>query len=127
MYYPASKRLKLINADAAFKEFYKVKALQKIPARINYFNVKLGVEPKSIRVMDIRNRWATCTTDGKLIFNWQCIMAPLTIIDYIVAHELVHLIHPDHSKAFWNELDKVMPDFEERKNWLKSHGVGMDL
>jgi len=54
-------------------------------------------------------------------------MAPLTIIDYIVVHELVHLIHPNHSNAFWNEMDKVMPDFEERKNWLKSHGVGMDL
>jgi predicted metal-dependent hydrolase len=60
---------------------------------------------------------ATCTTDGKLIFNWKCIMAPLTIIDYIVVHELVHLIHPNHSKAFWNELDKVMPDFEERKKF----------
>lgn len=111
----------------AFKEFYKVKALQKIPARIDYFKIKLGVEPKSIKVMDIRNRWATCTPDGKLIFNWKCIMAPLTIIDYIVAHELVHLIHPNHSKAFWNEMDKVMPDYMERKNWLKKYGVGMDL
>jgi predicted metal-dependent hydrolase len=54
-------------------------------------------------------------------------MAPLTIIDYIVVHELVHLIHPDHSKVFWNELDKVMPDYLERKDWLKNHGVGMDL
>ena len=116
-----------INADGAFKEFYKVKALQKIPARIDYFKVKLGVEPKSIKVMDIRNRWATCTPDGKLIFNWKCIMAPLTIIDYIVAHELVHLIHPNHSKAFWNEIDKVMPDYMERKDWLKKYGVGMDL
>lgn len=54
-------------------------------------------------------------------------MAPLTIIDYIVAHELVHLIHKDHSKAFWNDLDKVMPDYLERKEWLKIHGAGMDL
>ena len=54
-------------------------------------------------------------------------MAPLTIIDYIVSHELVHLIHPNHSKAFWNEMDKIMPNFEERKNWLKNHVVGMDL
>ena len=54
-------------------------------------------------------------------------MAPLTIIDYIVVHELVHLKHPDHSKAFWNYLGKVMPDYLERKDWLKKYGVGMDL
>lgn len=54
-------------------------------------------------------------------------MAPLTIIDYIVVHELAHLIHPNHSAAFWNELDKVMPDFEERKAWLRDNGAGMDL
>jgi predicted metal-dependent hydrolase len=54
-------------------------------------------------------------------------MAPLTIIDYIVVHELVHLKHPDHSKAFWNELNKVMTDYMERKDWLKNHDVGLDL
>lgn len=58
-----------LNDDGAFKEFYKVKAFQRIPPRIDYFKSRLGVEPKSIKVMDIRNRWATCTPDGKLIFN----------------------------------------------------------
>jgi predicted metal-dependent hydrolase len=54
-------------------------------------------------------------------------MAPPTILDYIVVHELGHLIHPNHSEAFWNEVDKVMPDFRDRKEWLRVHGAGMDL
>ena len=118
---------KQINPDDAFKEFYKSKGLQRIVERVSYFKTMLGVEPKSIRVMDIRNRWATCTPDGKLIFNWKCMMAPLTIIDYIIAHELTHLLYQNHSAAFWNQLDKIMPDYQVRKEWLKANGVGMDL
>lgn len=118
---------KPINPDGAFKDFYKSKGLQKIVERIGYFKTMLGVEPKSVKVMDIRNRWATCTTDGKLIFNWKCMMAPLTIIDYIIVHELTHLLYQNHSAAFWNQLDKVMPDYQERKDWLKANGAGMVL
>ena len=54
-------------------------------------------------------------------------MAPLTIIDYIVVHELCHLIEPDHNDAFWNEVDKVMPAFRERKAWLREKGAGLDI
>ena len=54
-------------------------------------------------------------------------MAPLTILDYIVVHELVHLKNPHHNSTFWNEVDKVLPDFSERKEWLRVHGAGMDL
>jgi predicted metal-dependent hydrolase len=54
-------------------------------------------------------------------------MAPLTILDYIVVHELAHLIYPNHTAAFWNQVDKVMPDFQERKEWLRGNGAGMDL
>ena len=54
-------------------------------------------------------------------------MAPLTAIDYIVIHELAHLIHSNHSAAFWNEVDKVTPDFQERKDWVRDNGAGMNL
>ena len=64
------------------------------------------------------------TASVKLKFHWKCMMAPLTVIDYIVVHELAHLIHSNHSAAFWNEVDKVMPDFQERKCWLRIMGRG---
>ncbi len=54
-------------------------------------------------------------------------MAPLTIIDYIIVHELCHLRRRDHSDAFWNEVDKVMPDFQKRKEWLRAHGAAFDF
>ena len=115
------------DADAAFGEFYRVKGATRIPPRVAYFQAKMGVKSKSIKIMELKHRWASCTTNGNLNFHWKCMMAPLTIIDYIVVHELAHLIHANHSTAFWNEVDKVMPDFQDRKNWLRDHGAGMDL
>ena len=87
----------------------------------------MGVKSKSIKIMDLKHRWASCTASGNLNFHWKCMMAPLTVIDYIVVHELAHLIHSNHSAAFWNEVDKVIPDFQERKCWLRDNGAGMDL
>jgi len=56
-----------------------------------------------------------CLKNGDLHFYWKCLMAPLTVIDYIVVHELCHLHHRDHSDAFWNEVDKILPDYRARK------------
>jgi predicted metal-dependent hydrolase len=87
----------------------------------------MGVEPKSVRIIDLKNRWASGSPGGSLNFHWKCMMASPTVLDYIVVHKLAHLLHPNHTKAFWNEVDKVMPDYGERKEWLRVNGAGMDL
>ena len=115
------------DADAAFKEFYRQKGVARIPPRVAYFQAKMDVEPRSIKVLDLKHHWASCTPGGNLNFHWKCMMAPLTVIDYIVVHELAHLLYPNHTAAFWNQVDKVMPDFQERKDWLRDNGAGMDL
>ena len=115
------------NADAAFKAFYRAKGVVRIPPRVAYYQAKMDVEPKAVRVIELKHRWASCLPGGNLNFHWKCMMAPLTILDYIVVHELAHLVYPNHTKAFWNEVDKVMPDFQERKEWLRVNGAGMDL
>lgn len=115
------------DADEAFKEFFREKGQLRIPPRVDYYQAKMGVESKAVKIMDLKHRWASCSAGGNLNFHWKCMMAPLTIIDYIVVHELAHLIHPNHTAAFWNEVDKVMPDYQERKEWLRGHGAGMDL
>jgi len=117
----------LPDADAAFKAFYRAKGIVRIPPRVAYFQAKMDVEPKAVKMLDLKHRWASCSPGGNLNFHWKCMMAPLTILDYIVVHELAHLIYPNHTKAFWNEVDKVMPDFQERKEWLRVNGAGMDL
>ena len=115
------------DADPAFKMFYREKGAARIPPRVAYFQVKMDVEPRSVKVIDLKHRWASCTPGGNLNFHWKCMMAPLMILDYIVVHELAHLIFPNHTAAFWNQVDKVMPDFQERKEWLRDNGAGMDL
>jgi predicted metal-dependent hydrolase len=85
------------------------------------------VQPGRIAVKELGYRWASCLSDGSLHFHWKCMMAPVTIIDYIVVHELCHLRHRDHSAAFWNEVDKVLPDYRERKDWLRARGAELDL
>lgn len=112
---------------ATFKAFYRAKAMTRIGDRVTYYQDKMGVVPKSVRVLDLKNRWASCSADGHLNFHWKCMMAPTTILDYIAVHELAHLRYPNHTAAFWNEVDKVMPDYRERKEWLRVNGAGMDL
>ncbi len=87
----------------------------------------LDVAPNEIKIMELQNRWASCTAKGNVNFHWKCAMAPVDVLNYIVAHELTHLLHPNHTSAFWNELDKIMPSYDKQVNWLKINGAGMDL
>lgn len=111
----------------AFEDFYKDKGLSRLSKRVKYFANKVGVSPGKTYVKDIGYRWASCLKNGDLHFHWKCLMAPLTVIDYIVVHELCHLHHRDHSVAFWNEVDKVMPDYQQRKEWLRVRGAELEL
>lgn len=114
-------------AQAAFRDYYIVKGRERISQRVTYYAPKVGIVPKSIDVRELGHRWASCSSRGHLTFHWKCMMAPQTIIDYIVVHELCHFHYRDHTDAFWNEVDKVLPDFQERKAWLRKHGAGLDL
>ncbi len=117
----------IASARAALRDFYIAKGIERICARVNYYAPKVGVDPADVEVKELGHRWASCSASGKLDFHWKCMMAPATIIDYIVVHELCHLHVRDHTNAFWNEVDKVMPDFRERKDWLKRCGAGLDV
>lgn len=117
----------LETAKAAFRDFYIAKGLERLDERMAYYAPKVGVSPTGLAVRELGHRWASCSPRGKLAFHWKCMMAPQTIIDYIVVHELCHFHHPDHTDAFWNEVDKVLPDFRERKEWLRTHGAQLDI
>lgn len=114
-------------AQRAFEDFYKKKGLARLNKRVMYFASKVGVNPGTVHIKELGYRWASCLKNGTLHFHWKCLMAPLTIIDYIVVHELCHLHHRDHSEAFWNEVDKVLPDYGDRKEWLRMRGAQLDL
>jgi predicted metal-dependent hydrolase len=114
-------------ARQAFRDYFVTRGRERIANRIRYFAPKVGVVPGKLDVRDLGHRWASCSPAGNLAFHWKCMMAPAKIIDYIVVHELCHLHYLDHSDAFWNEVDKIMPDFAERKDWLRVNGAAMDL
>ena len=117
----------LNKADKAFKDFYRDKAEQKIKERLKLIEEKFQTKPSSVKVLELQNRWASWTPKNGLNFNWKCAMASVPVLDYIITHEMVHLKYPSHSTAFWNELDKKMPNYREHENWLKQNGVKMSL
>ena len=115
------------SARQAFERYFSDKGMSRISERVAYFAPKVGVENFDVKVKEMGYRWASCGKNGALNFHWKCMMAPPKIIDYIVVHELCHLHHRNHSDAFWNEVDKVMPDYRERKEWLRAHGASLDV
>lgn len=74
---------------------------------------------------DTRSRWGSCTSGGRLMFNWRLAMAPAAILDYVAAHEVAHLAHMDHSPAFWAAVRRLMPDYAARREWLRRHGPAL--
>lgn len=114
-------------AEAAFVAFYQARGLPRLRARVAHFAPRVGVAPGTVTVRDLGFRWGACQPSGDLSFHWKCLLAPLTVIDYIVTHELCHLRHRDHTAAFWNEVDKVLPDHATRKAWLRRHGAELGV
>ena len=125
-YFLLSKH-ELSSAEQYFIDFYRIKLKEKIKPLIILYKEQLGVSPNDVKVMELKNRWASCSAKGNVNFHWKCAMAPMDVLQYIIVHELAHLIHLNHTKEFWNEVDKVLPKYEEQMNWLKLNGVGMSL
>lgn len=114
-------------AKAAFRAYFVACGKKRLTERVRYYAPKVGVEVRGVDVRELGHRWATCSPRGRVAFHWKCMMAPPTIIDYIVVHELCHFHHLNHTEAFWNEVDKVLPNYRERKEWLRKNGAAMDV
>lgn len=100
-------------------------ALKVIPARVEYFAKVIGVTYGKITIRNQKTRWGSCSSKGNLNFNCLLMLAPLEVLDYVVVHELCHRKQMNHSKAFWLEVEKVLPDYKEARKWLKEEGSQM--
>ncbi len=110
------------DVRAALIGWYRQHAAERLPERAAEWADKIGVPEPEVVVREQRKRWASCDKSGVLRVNWRIIQAPMRLVDYVVAHELVHLIHADHTAAFWRRLGRVMPDYEERRAKLREAG-----
>ena len=114
------------RARNALVGWYRQHAANRLPGSVAYWAGKIGVSVPQVVVRDQRKRWASCDKAGIIRFNWRIIQAPTRLVDYVVAHELVHLVHADHTAAFWKRLGKIMPDYEIRRERLREMGRGME-
>lgn len=95
--------------------------------RVEHYQRRIGVEPTSVAVQDLGFRWGSCGKGGRLYFHWRSILLPPRIVEYVVVHELVHLLEPHHTPAFWTRLERALPDFSARKQWLAENAARLDL
>ena len=106
----------------ALVRWYEQKAMLKIHEKVERYQKVIGVQAQKIRIKQYKSRWGSCNAYGDLTFNTSIIMAPHSIIDYVVVHELCHLIHQNHSPAFWQTVERFMPNYKIAKDWLRHHG-----
>ena len=83
---------------------------------------RIGVRHRRLAIRDTRSRFGSCSSQGSLSFSWRLALAPRRILDYVVVHELCHLVHLDHSRRFWSLVERARPDYREQRDWLGDHG-----
>lgn len=109
----------------ALLSWYERMAKQKLTEKSKRYAAQTGVEPKSINIKDFKSRWGSCSSEGNIDFHWKIMMAPNRVVDYVVVHELCHLLEHNHSPKFWKHVERILPDYTKQKEWLKANQVMM--
>jgi predicted metal-dependent hydrolase len=109
------------NVKKALIQWYVAHAEEKIPERIKLYSRQIGKWPERIEIKNHKRRWGSCSPGGVIRFNWKIVMTPVTIVDYVIVHELCHLIYHHHSSQFWQKVQTIIPDYTKRRNTLKEY------
>ncbi|RLF56635.1 MAG: M48 family peptidase, partial [Thermoplasmata archaeon] len=110
-----------------FLRFYHKKSQEMIMERVKKYEIYFDKKPEKIRTKELKNTWGTCSGRNNISFNWRLVFAKTSIIDYVVIHELCHLKHKNHSKKFWKNIEKIMSNYKENKEWLRIHGNTLNI
>lgn len=111
-----------VKRRAVLRDWYIARAKETILDRVDQHARALGVSFKTARIVDNLYRWGSCTVNNNVNFNWRLIKAPMFVIDYVVLHELAHLLEPNHTAQFWSIVRANTATMEKAKSWLKEHG-----
>lgn len=105
----------------ALIQWYCLHAKRIIHKRAERYGKICGIYPREIIIKDQKTRWGSCSKDGVLRFNWRIVVAPVSIIDYVVVHEMCHMKIKNHSPEFWRLVSLAIPDYKKRRNWLREN------
>jgi predicted metal-dependent hydrolase len=103
------------------KRWLREQAARTITEKVKTFSSKMGVDYHKVFIRDQRSRWGSCSARKNLSFNWRLIMAPESVIDYVIVHELCHLKEMNHSKTFWKAVNEYCPEWRQQRKWLNEH------
>ena len=111
----------------SLQQWYQARALEKLKEKTKRYSAILGVSPQSVCVKEYKARWGSCSSRGDVTYNWRIIMAPHHIVDYIVVHELCHLLEHNHGPKYWKHVQNVVPNYKECREWLKVNGLSLTI
>lgn len=114
------------NARENFIRWYSERARIWLSSRVADYQSRMEVMPAGVKVQDLGYRWGSCGKGNWLYFHWKTILLPARIAEYIVVHEIAHLHEPHHTPAFWQRVERAMPDYLQRKDWLAEHGIDVE-
>ncbi len=103
----------------AMTRFYKQQCKKIVESRIRHYQPQFKMKPKSITISSNKKNWGSCSSLRELTFNWKLAMAPMEVVDYVVVHEMCHMVHMNHDRSFWRLVGKFIPDYETRQEWLR--------
>lgn len=106
---------------AILEKWYRFKARQVLRSITAYYANQMNVRVNQVTIKDQKTRWGSCSSKHNLNYNYRLVMAPEKVIEYVVIHELCHLIQMNHSREFWNEVERVQPEYRQYRKWLKDH------
>jgi predicted metal-dependent hydrolase len=107
--------------------WYRKQARAYLTPRVDFYSRRLGLTAAGIRITSAEKRWGSCSEKNHLSFAFRLIMAPPQIVDYVVVHEMMHIREKNHSSKFWNLVLEVIPDYRNRRLWLREHQRHFDL
>ncbi|MEQ8252028.1 MAG: SprT family zinc-dependent metalloprotease [Oceanibaculum nanhaiense] len=107
---------------SGLRHWYRAHALQHFPVRARIIAETLGISTPIVKVVDQSKRWGSCDAQGRIRLNWRLAMAPMALVDYVIAHEACHILEHNHSRRFWRSLETIMPDYEDRLRRLDRMG-----
>jgi len=101
------------------ESFYSKECKRIVEMRLKYYQANFKVKPKGVKITNNKSNWGTCNSHRELTFNWKLVMAPLEVFDYVVIHEMCHMVHMNHDRSFWRLVGKLMPDYEVKQQYLR--------